>query len=61
MTFFNMTCLGVIRQVKGRDGMSTPQNGAAALTYHVFARVVSRCLSNQASIVVSQIRGLSLK
>jgi len=27
---FNMSCLGVILQVMGRDGMSTPQNGAAA-------------------------------
>jgi len=27
---FNMSCLGVILQVRGPDGMSTPQNGAAA-------------------------------
>jgi len=27
---FNMSCLGVILQVRGRDGISTPQNGAAA-------------------------------
>ena len=44
-----MSCLGVILQVRGRDGMSTLQNGVDALhthslTYHVFARVVSRCL-----------------
>jgi len=29
VTFFNMSCLGVI-QVGGRDGMFTPQNGVAA-------------------------------
>jgi len=28
--FFNMSCLGVILQVRGRDGMSTPQNGLDA-------------------------------
>jgi len=45
MTFFNMSCLGVICQVRGHDGMTTPQNGAAAYSQsHVFARVVSRCL-----------------
>jgi len=38
MTFsLNLSCLGVIIQVTGRDGMSTLQNGAAAysqsLTY----------------------------
>jgi len=27
---FNMLCLGVILQVRGRGGMSTPQNGAPA-------------------------------
>jgi len=27
---FNMSCLRVILQVRGRDGMSTPQNDAAA-------------------------------
>jgi len=33
---FNMSCLGVILQVRGCDGMSTPQNGAAAhLQSHV--------------------------
>ena len=26
----NMSCLGVILHVRGRDGMSTPQNGVAA-------------------------------
>jgi len=26
----NMSCLGVILQVRGCDGMFTPQNGAAA-------------------------------
>jgi len=36
---FNMSCLGVILQVRGRDGMSMQQNGAAA-----YSRVVSRCL-----------------
>ena len=39
--FFNMSCLGVILQVRGRDSMSTPQNGSAA---YVFSRVVSHCL-----------------
>jgi len=27
---FNTSCLRVILQVRGRDGMSTPQNGVAA-------------------------------
>ena len=41
---FNMSCLGVIFHVRGRDGMSTPQNGAATYSQsHVFATVVSRC------------------
>jgi len=32
-------------RVRGRDGMSTPQNGVAAYSQsHVFARVVSLCL-----------------
>jgi len=36
---------GLILQVRGRDGMSTPQNGADAYSQsHVFARVDSRCL-----------------
>jgi len=40
-----MSCLGVILQVRGRDGMSTPQNGMAARSQsHVFAMVVFRCL-----------------
>ena len=40
-----MSCHGVILQPRGRDGMSTPQNGAAAYSQsHVFARVVSHCL-----------------
>jgi len=30
MTFLNMPCLGMILQVRGRDGMSTSQNGVAA-------------------------------
>jgi len=30
MTFFNMSCPGVILQVRGHDDMSTPQNGIAA-------------------------------
>jgi len=30
MAFFNMSCLGLILQVRGHDGMSTPQNGVAA-------------------------------
>jgi len=44
---FNMSCVGVILHVRGLDGISTPQNGAAAysvLRYHIFARVVSRCV-----------------
>jgi len=46
MSLFNMSCLGVILlQVRRRDGMSTPQNGAAAYSQsHVFAKVVSCCL-----------------
>jgi len=40
----NTSCLWVTLQVRGCDGMSTPQNGAAAythsLTYHISARVV---------------------
>jgi len=39
------SCLWVILQVRGRDGMSTLQNGAAAYSQsHVFARLVSCCL-----------------
>jgi len=30
MTFLNMSCLGVILQVMGHDGMSALQNGTAA-------------------------------
>ena len=43
---FNMSCLWVILQLRGRDGMSTPRNGGCilSLTYHAFAEVVSRCL-----------------
>jgi len=33
LTFFNMSCLGVILQVMERDGMSTLQNGAVAYRY----------------------------
>jgi len=48
MTLFNVSCLEVILQVRVRGGMYTPQNGVDSythsLTYHVFARVVSRCL-----------------
>ena len=37
----NMSCLGVIPQVRGRDGKSTPQNDAAAYSQsHIFATVV---------------------
>ena len=41
-----MSCLGMILQVRGCDGMSTLQNGAAtySLTYDIFVRVVSHCL-----------------
>ena len=42
---FNTSCLGMIL---GRDGMSAPQNDMMhthSLMYHVFARVVSLCLS----------------
>ena len=40
-----MSRADTVLQVRGRDGMSTPQNGAAAYSQsHVFARVVSRCL-----------------
>ena len=42
---FNTSRLGVILQVRGHDGMSTPQNGVAAYSQsHVFARVVSCCV-----------------
>ena len=46
---FNMSCPRVILQVRSHDGMSAPQNVAAAvhthsLMYHIFARVVSSCL-----------------
>ena len=39
--------LWVILQVRGRDGMFTPQNGATAysVSCRIFARVVSHCLS----------------
>jgi len=41
----NTSCLAVILQVTGRDGMSTLQNGAAAYSQsHIFASVVFHCL-----------------
>jgi len=36
---FNMSCLGVILQVRGRDGMSTPQNSAAACSQSHVSRI----------------------
>jgi len=36
---FNMSCLGMILQVTGRDGMSTPQNGAAAYSQSHISRI----------------------
>ena len=36
---FNMSCLGVILQVRGRDGMSTPQNGVAAYSQSHVSRI----------------------
>jgi len=36
---FNTSCLGVILQVRGRDGMSTPQNGAAAYSQSHVSRI----------------------
>ena len=30
MTFLHMSCLRVILQARGRDGMSTPQNGSGS-------------------------------
>jgi len=47
MIHFNTSCLGVILQVRGRDGMSIHRRMVRlhthSLTYHVFARLVSRC------------------
>jgi len=34
-----MSCLGVILQVRGRDGMSTPQNGVAAYSQSHVSRI----------------------
>jgi len=39
MTFLDMSCLGAILQVRGRDGMSTPQNGAAAYSQSHVSRI----------------------
>jgi len=36
---FNMSCLRVILQVRGHDGMSTPQNGAAAYSQSRVSRI----------------------
>jgi len=36
---FNMSCLGVIFQVRSHDGMSTPQNGAAAFLQSHVSRI----------------------
>jgi len=36
---FNMSCLGVMLQVRGRDGMCTPQNGAAAYSQSRVSRI----------------------
>ena len=48
MTFLTHHVQGVILQVRGRDGMSTPQNGVAAYSHasrtQAFARVVTCCL-----------------
>jgi len=47
MTFFDMSYLGVILQVMGRDSMFTLQMmrlHTQSLTYHVLATVVSCCL-----------------
>ena len=45
MIFFNMSCLGMTLQVRGQDGMSTPQNDVAAyLQFHILEWVVSHCL-----------------
>jgi len=35
----NMSCLGVILQVRGRDGMSTPQNGADTYSQSHISRI----------------------
>jgi len=35
----NMSCLGVILQVRGRNGMSTPQTGAAAYSQSHVSRI----------------------
>jgi len=39
MTFFNMSCLGVILKVRGRDGMSTQQNDATAYSQSHVSRI----------------------
>jgi len=39
MAFFNMSCLGVILRVRGRGGMSTPQNGVAAYSQSRVSRI----------------------
>ena len=39
---FNMSCLGVILQVRGCDGMSIPQNGAAAHSQSHVSRICQR-------------------
>ena len=47
MTFFEMSYLGVILQVRGRDSMFTLQMmrlHTQSLMYHVLATVVSCCL-----------------
>ena len=44
---YDMPCLEVVLQVRSRDGMSTPQNGAAAYSqshYNILSRVVSSWL-----------------
>jgi len=46
MTIFKHVMLRVIIQVRDRDDMSTPQLRlhTHSLKYHIFAKVVSRCL-----------------
>jgi len=39
ITSFNMLCLGVILLVRGRDGMSTQRNGAAAYSQSDVSRI----------------------
>ena len=47
---FNMSCLWVILQVRGRDGVSTPQNGVDCLC-ELCASPLSHSSSSQYSLI----------